>query len=67
MGLNLSNAQIAQELSLLESDVHQMCSLLRDGVYEKRPEAILEGVEEADELYLVVGHKGQPEMVKKGA
>ena len=65
MGLNLSNAQIARELALLESDVHQMTSLLREGVYEKRPIVTLSGEVEADELYLVAGHKGQPEAVKK--
>lgn len=65
MGLNLSNAQIARELALLESDIHQMTSLLREGVYEKRPTISLAGEVEADELYLVAGHKGQSEAVKK--
>lgn len=65
MGLNLSNAQIARELSLSESDLHQMASLLREGVYEKRAVVTLSGAVEADELYLVAGHKGQPEVVKK--
>lgn len=39
--LNLSNAQIAHQLGLSESDLHQMASLLREGVYEKRPAVIL--------------------------
>lgn len=65
MGLNLSNAQIARELALLESDVHQMTSLLREGVYEKRPTVAFSGEVEADQLYLIAGHKGQPEAVKK--
>lgn len=65
MGLNLSNAQIAQELGMNESDAHEMTSLLREGVYEKRPVEKLDGEVEFDELYLVAGHKGQPEVVKK--
>ena len=65
MGLKLSNAQIARELGLNEYDLHQMTSLLREGVYEKRPVVVLSGQVEADELYVIAGHKGQPEAVKK--
>ena len=50
MGLNLSNAQIAKELGLTENDCHAMTSLLREGVYEKRPQEILSGEVEFDEL-----------------
>ena len=67
MGLNLSNAQIAQELGISENDSHHMTSLLREGVYEKRPQEILEGAVEFDELYVVAGHKGKSETVKKKA
>ena len=35
MGLNLSNEQIAHELSVNESDVYQMTVQLRDGVVKK--------------------------------
>jgi hypothetical protein len=35
MGLNLSNEQIAHELSLNESDVYQMTTELRDGIVKK--------------------------------
>jgi transposase-like protein len=35
MGLNLSNEQIARELSLNESDVHQMTTELRGGIVKK--------------------------------
>lgn len=35
MGLNLSNEQIARELDLNRSDVHQMVSQLREGVVKK--------------------------------
>ena len=65
MSLNLSNAQISKELGISENDGHQMTSLLREGVYEKRPQEILEGEVEFDELYLVAGHKGKPDSVKK--
>jgi len=65
MSLNLSNAQIAKELGLTESDCHAMTSLLREVVYEKRPEGILKGEVEFDEVYLIAGHKGHPEAVKK--
>ena len=42
-----------------------MTSLLREGVYEKRPQEILTGEVEFDELYIIAGHKGHPESVKK--
>jgi transposase-like protein len=35
MGLNVSNEQIAQELSLHESDAYQMTTALRDGIVKK--------------------------------
>lgn len=65
MGLNLSNLQIAQELELNESNVQQMTTLLREGVSEKKPEVTLRGEVECDEVYVVAGHKGQPEACKK--
>lgn len=65
MGLNLSNNQISKELGLNESDAHSMTSLLRAGVYEKRPQPKLEGEVEFDEVYIVAGHKGNPKAVKK--
>jgi len=65
MGLNLSTHQIAQELDLNKDDVQQMTAQLRSGIVEKKPEVILEGKVECDELYLIAGFKGQPEQVKK--
>lgn len=65
MSLNLSNAQIAKELGLTENDTHAMTSLLREGVYEKRPQELLSGEVEFDELYLIAGHKGKPQSVIK--
>jgi transposase-like protein len=63
MGLNLSNEQIAQELDL--DDVHQMTSQLREGIVAKKSEVLLEGEVECDEVYVVAGHKGHPEEVRK--
>ena len=40
MGLNLSNAQIAQELDLNKDDVHQMTTQLRQGIV--RQETLLD-------------------------
>lgn len=65
MSLNLSNTQIAKELSLTESDCHAMTSLRGEGVYEKHPQEQLEGAIEFDELYLIAGHKSKSDAVKK--
>jgi len=65
MGLNLSTHQIAQELDLNKDDAQQMTSQLRAGIVEKKPEVILSGEVELDELYLIAGFKGQPTEVKK--
>ena len=64
MGLNLSNQQIAQELGLNGDD--DMASHLRGGLVAKVPEATLEGTVEADEVYVVAGHKGNPVQKKVG-
>src|SRR3954464_9721025 len=53
MGLNLSNRQIAQELSLGETDVQAMTEQLRHGLAAKLPPARLEGGVEIDEVYVV--------------
>jgi transposase-like protein len=65
MGLNLSNCQIAQELDLAESDVQAMTEQLRTGITTKLPPVILDGDVEADEVYVVAGHKGNPAAVAK--
>ncbi len=67
MGLNLSNAQIAQELGLSPDDAQRMTEQLRDGIVARRPEPTLSGEVECDEVYVVAGHKGHPEAVKKKA
>ena len=65
MGLNLSTHQIAAELDLNKDDAQQMTSQLRSGIVEKKPEIILSGEVECDELYLIAGFKGQPAKVRK--
>lgn len=65
MGLNLSNAQIAKELELNETDVFTMTMQLREGVEQRREPTILSGEVECDEVYVVAGHKGNPTAVKK--
>jgi transposase len=65
MGLNLSNEQIAQELDLNSDDVQKMVSQLREGIVQRKPEVTLRGEVECDEVYVVAGHKGHPEAVKK--
>ena len=54
-----------QELNLNKDDVHKMCSQLRSGIVEKKPEVKLQGEVECDEVYLVAGHKGNSAAVKK--
>ncbi|WP_067588058.1 transposase [Endozoicomonas ascidiicola] len=65
MSLNVSNSQIAQELDLNVSDVQNMTRQLREAVCSKRPEVVLSGEVECDEVYIVAGHKGHSEAVKK--
>ena len=67
MGLNLSNQQIAQELDLHPSDAHQMTCQLRQGIVSKKSAPALSDEVECDEVYIVAGHKGQPDTVKKKA
>lgn len=65
MGLNLSTAQIAKELSLNTDDAYYMSNVLRTGVVENKSEPELTGEVECDEVYVVAGHKGKPDSVKK--
>lgn len=67
MGLNLSNSQIAQELSLSPDDARRMTEQLRDGIVARQPEPRLAGEVECDEVCVVAGHKGHPDAVKKKA
>ncbi len=65
MGLNLSNTQIAQELGVNPNDAQRMTEQLRGGIISRQSEPILSGEVECDEVYVVAGHKGRPEAVKK--
>ena len=66
MGLNLSNQQIAKELDLHTGDIHKMTTQLREGVEtKKKPDIKLSGEVECDEVYVIAGHKGNPDAVKK--
>lgn len=65
MGLNLSNERIAKELDLGPDDARRMTTLLRDGIVQRKPEVTLSGELECDEVYVVAGHKGHPEAVRK--
>jgi transposase-like protein len=65
MGLNLSNRQIAAELGLCASDVQAMTEQLRSGLVARVVAVTLNGEVEVDEVYVVAGHKGQPEEVSK--
>lgn len=67
MGLNLSTSQISKELNLNKDDAHDMSIKLRKGVVEKKPMELLSGEVECDEVYVVAGHKGNSEAVKKKA
>src|SRR5436309_10395772 len=57
MGLNLSNRQIAEELGLCASEAQAMTEHLRQGLVARTPAAKLQGEVEADEVYIVAGHK----------
>lgn len=67
MGLNLSNRQIAQELSLNLSDAQAMTTHLRNGLSARVQTPVLSGEVEIDEVYVVAGHKGNPAAVQKRA
>jgi transposase-like protein len=65
LGLNLSNEQIARELDLDREDAQRMKTALREGLVLRKPEATLSGEVECDGVYVVAGHKGHPEAVRK--
>ena len=65
MGLNLSNRQIGAELGLSTTQTHEMTTRLRQGIMDRQPHVTLSGEVECDEVYVVAGHKGHPQAVKK--
>ena len=46
-------------------DVQRMTEPLREGIVARQPEPVLSGDVECDEVYVVAGHKGFPDAVKK--
>jgi hypothetical protein len=67
MGLNFSGLQIAKELDINKDDARVMIQELRQGIVDRRDPVVLEGEVECDEVYVVAGHKGHTEAVKKKA
>ena len=65
MGLNLSNQQIAKELELNKDDAQRMTQQLREGIVTRQVEPVLTETVECDEVYVVAGHKGNPDAVAK--
>ena len=65
MGLNTSNLQIAKELGVSGKTAQNKTRKLRTEVQENAPTPLLSGEVELDEVYVVAGHKGHPESVKK--
>lgn len=65
MGLNSSNRQIAQELEISEKTAQNMTKKIRIEVKKNTPHTALSGEVEFDEVYVVAGHKGQPDAIKK--
>ena len=63
MVLNLFNEPIAQELDLDPDDAQRMTTQLRVGIVRRKPEVQLSGVVECDEVDVVAGHEGHPEVV----
>ena len=65
LGLNVSNRQIAQEIGVSEKTAQNMADKIRAEIDKNRERPILEGNVEFDEVYIVSGHKGLPDTVKK--
>jgi len=66
MGLNLSNRQIAGELSPDASDIQAMTEQLRAGLVAKAPAVELQGGVEIDKAYVVAGHRQPAAVAKRG-
>jgi hypothetical protein len=66
MGLNRSDQQILKELNLHKDDAQKMTSELHQAVADNKSLVALSEAVEFDEVYVISGHKGQPEVVKKG-
>ena len=64
-GLNLSNLPIAAELNLSANQAQEMTTPLRQDIADREEPIALDGEVECDEVYVVAGHKGNPEGVEK--
>ena len=56
---------MGKELDLDPDDAQTMTTKLREGIVRRKPVEDLKGEVECDEVYVVAGHKGHPEAVKK--
>ena len=56
---------LTQTVRTNKDDVHRMTSQLREGIVAAQPRPTLSGEGECDEVYVVAGHKGNPDAVKK--
>jgi len=65
MGLNLSNIQIGKGLDMSTKTAQKMTTLLKTSIVKKKPDVLLSKEVEIDEAYVVSGHKGQTEKVKR--
>ena len=65
MNINASNRQISQELEVSEKTAQKMTTKIRKEIEKNSPKPQLSGEVEFDEVYVVAGHKGHPESVKK--
>jgi len=63
IGLNLSNHPMAAALDLHPSDGHQRMGQLRQGIVVQKPPLTLRDKVACDEVSIVAGHKGKPDMV----
>ena len=45
--------------------MQEITTILRNGIVVQEPQIELSGTVECDEVYVVAGHKGHPESVKK--
>ncbi len=65
VGLNLSNEPTAREPGIDPDDARVMASQLRQVIAEGKPEVVPGGEVECDEVYVVAGHEGRPEAVRR--
>jgi len=65
MGLNLSNKQIGEELGLDDDVAQDMTTSIREAICARKPGHKLKGVIECDEVYVIAGHKGNPDAVRR--